>query len=595
VTRRLFLCAFFATAIIVVLVRLDLLATQNLVPALSSVDGSLTNRFELPYRFDGENASLSFHFKHGRFGTTRFRIQADDCITSILINKKPLAGFETPRCNYPYGEDFDFRPYLKRGDNRIEISVRNHTDVGAVVIFVSNWDSLRLLIRLSAAVVLLLLPFYLLPSQSAVLFCCLMIGTILRIAYVSVTPISLRVHDFDHHLFYIHYLVTELQLPEISAGFETHQPPLYYMLCASLYFIQRGLQLPIELFTLFQLLSLLISIGALAITLAALRVFSSFGRLELWLSGLIAASFPSAIYLASRVNNDVLLHFFAVLSLFLLFAWWKSENDRFWFAAMLAIALGTLTKLTALLLLPVACFSLLFRHRSSIRRRICVIRLGLLLYLIPTGWFFYDRIVEQGQSKIIENIDSGLERVYVGERQSFFTFNPVVLLQQPFNNPWSDDFRRYNYWEYFFRSAFFGEYYFGKNYLGLARVMLFCSLWMLPLIALGLRDRCFVLHLTLFVTLVSQAILSSLYPYSPVQDFRYVVFLVLPFVVLFVRGIQLGSPRVRVVGKFIGFNLAIFSLIWFSLLYFRPIDIQSELISSARLISLEPFRALKAF
>jgi hypothetical protein len=63
----------------------------------------------------------------------------------------------------------------------------------------------------------------------------------LALQYVEVTPPSVRQHDVEGHREYIEHLTTEATLPDVRQGWETWQPPLYYVVATAWRWLFSGL------------------------------------------------------------------------------------------------------------------------------------------------------------------------------------------------------------------------------------------------------------------------------------------------------------------------------------------------------------------
>lgn len=132
------------------------------------------------------------------------------------------------------------------------------------------------------------------------------------------------------------------------------------------------------------------------------------------------------------------------------------------------------------------------------------------------------------------------------------TFNPSRVLRVLYVDPLAEGREKGYFLEYFFTSSFFGEYHFPTSYRFLDFVILLMgmiifavalygvfvdirrpSLWALPMIAL-------------FDSMIIVAFLARfLLPFTPTQDFRYSIFLVVPLTYYFFRGVDSLYPSLR--------------------------------------------------
>ena len=134
-------------------------------------------------------------------------------------------------------------------------------------------------------------------------------------------------------------------------------------------------------------------------------------------------------------------------------------------------------------------------------------------------------------------------------------FDPVQVARLPFNNTWSDEYRRQYFWEFFFKSSFIGEFRFPELTL-LASMLMIAAMLCLPLLLLGivsdLRHR-FVAILPVSLSTLALLGAAIAYPaffaYAPNQDFRFSIPLILPITYYIVRGARTVPKRIRVVAQ----------------------------------------------
>jgi len=129
----------------------------------------------------------------------------------------------------------------------------------------------------------------------------------LALQYVEVTSPDVRQHDVEGHREYIEHLVSHGRLPEVQQGWETWQPPLYYIVAA----LWREL-FPVPWFgDPFRAVQFLAAVLYLATLLAGLWMFRQTGLNHLEAAGALSllAFLPGHVFFAARINNDVLLPF----------------------------------------------------------------------------------------------------------------------------------------------------------------------------------------------------------------------------------------------------------------------------------------------
>ena len=376
--------------------------------------------------------------------------------------------------------------------------------------------------------------------QSHRLFLALLFfGILLRTIYVLGTPHSVREHDVWGHIDYIRYVAEHWSIPPTHANSQFYHPPLYYFLMAPFIpFGQTAGWTDDQTFFAIQLCSLFFSWAVLffGLWIGEMLFPEQHHAKSFFLFGMMVATFPSLIFFAARINNDVLYHLFAFGGFAVLLQYWKNPSLHLWIIWATIVGVGMLAKTHVALLVPVACGCLLFQQHLSWKRKIQrLIFAGCIIALLG-GWFHIQRYMDEGNARttVLGNVNVLTNFVEESPR-AFLTFNPVQILRHPFNNPFDDSERRQFFWEYFFRSAFFGEFSLDPGRRLTAQTMLFSALILLSFILLGIR-RGFMHHFhvswpllwSLVILLVAHTAFRWWYPYSSCQDFRYSILLVIP-------------------------------------------------------------------
>lgn len=223
-----------------------------------------------------------------------------------------------------------------------------------------------------------------LPVLGIILVIYLFIGVL----FAVLTP-PWQVPDEPAHYNYIRILAEERRWPVLEMGdypaeyleaikaqcfppempidpirYESHQPPLYYLLAVPLFVLTEGALLPLRLFSL--------ALGAGVVLLAYATVLGLFPYQPLLALGTMAfvAFLPQHVAMMAGVNNDSLAELIlaAVLWQLILFVQAESrEKTGARRAALLGglIGLGLVTKTTDYLALPLAALALGLRWRRG--------------------------------------------------------------------------------------------------------------------------------------------------------------------------------------------------------------------------------------
>jgi tetratricopeptide (TPR) repeat protein len=197
--------------------------------------------------------------------------------------------------------------------------------------------------------------------------------------------------DSKEHLKYINYIQEHRALPLPTEGWETYQPPLYYLIGAlALATCKLSINDPSSVAVL-RFLGGFLGIAQFVLVFLSLRLLLP---VRAALIGLLMAVFlPMHLYLAQYVTNEMLAAALATATLYLCLHILKSDTPRASKFGWLGLAMGAamLSKATAVLLLPIVVAAIagkLAYSRTPIA--ISARNLGLLLAICFTvcGWHY---------------------------------------------------------------------------------------------------------------------------------------------------------------------------------------------------------------
>lgn len=514
---------------------------------------------KLPQDTTGEH-TVSFNLFVSQFHPDRFYFAADDCLQSLVINGRTVEGTAIPFCDFARGRTVDIGSYIYPGKNVIGAVMRNDGGEGMFDFKTATTDAAFLFPFTLFAAAIIAYASYLLYVRKAKawqfsIFWIAAVGIALRIYYFLGTPYWVRGHDTEGHIEYARYLIDHWSIPPIGQGWEFWQPPLYYLMIAipaavaGLAGVDAGVQ------------SRIMQLCGLIASALVLWIAYGIGKMSLhpkdrptvfWIFLGVFAFLPGLVFFAARINNDVLTALLGFAAIAFLLRWWKSADWKNCSLLSVMIGLSLLTKNTNLLLVPIAGTCLLLRRKTPWKKKFSMGAASLGIIFLIAAWLPAYRAItsdHQGFVGNIGNLHSGLK--LDNKPHSYFTFNPVKIVAIPFNNAWSDDARRQQFPEYFYKSAFFGEFDFGNETKPLASLILLLSFipLLLSLFGLGwsLRYKLYeslpFLAMGVFL-LAGHAAFRFQYPYSPSQDFRYSVLVLLPFAHFLCIGISRIRPPV---------------------------------------------------
>ena len=214
--------------------------------------------------------------------------------------------------------------------------------------------------------------------------------------FINNTAVRAPLAGFDakHHLGYINYIQQKHELPKADAGWETHQPPLYYLVAAgTLKLAGLGVDTPEGLMGL-RALSLLSGLGQIFLVFASLRVvFPDELRRPLLGTGM-AALLPAHLYHAHYYTNETFLALL-ISGAFYLTLRALSGSAPWWVNAALGACLGAaaLTKVSAVVVAPVffatLALALIARRETRLKCWAGTLGVSLTTCALVCGWYYW--------------------------------------------------------------------------------------------------------------------------------------------------------------------------------------------------------------
>jgi tetratricopeptide (TPR) repeat protein len=172
-------------------------------------------------------------------------------------------------------------------------------------------------------------------------------------------------YDVFHHLNYISYIQERHALPFANEGLEMFQPPLYYLLSATLLSLLHLPATAEAASVVLRLLGLVIAVAHLVIVWASLRLLFPGERAKQYWGLLLAALFPPLLYISQYVTNEGLAAALMSACVLMGLRALKAQSVSWKACAGLGICLGAalLTKSSALLLLPALAVGLAWKFK----------------------------------------------------------------------------------------------------------------------------------------------------------------------------------------------------------------------------------------
>lgn len=201
--------------------------------------------------------------------------------------------------------------------------------------------------------------------------------------------------DVNGHLGYIEYIRQRHALPLANEGWEMHQPPLYYLLCASILSVFHLATTSDDGIAALRLFGLVLGLIQIGLVFASLRVIFPNDAPKQVVGLILAAFMPVHLYQYQYVTNEILGATLATASLYCCLRILNSERPPVGLYGALGLCLGAalLTKITAMAV-ALVILAILIGHLLTQRERgfwiwIRTVGLTSLLCLAVSGWYYF--------------------------------------------------------------------------------------------------------------------------------------------------------------------------------------------------------------
>lgn len=381
-------------------------------------------------------------------------------------------------------------------------------------------------------------------------------GFVIRLNYVLITTVSLRVRQHDVYKFgggrghsgYIeHFYNNGFTMPDINplTKAQFYHPPLHHFLSALwmrlLTTYGMSYQRAIESLPF---LTLFYSMCALVL---CERIFDKlnlrgFGKI---IALSIAAFHPTFILLSGSVNNDNLAVLFTLLAIYAALKWYNEPTMGNIFLIAIAVGLGMSTKLSVPLAAPAIAIVFIiktFLENDNLLKKFWKQYAVFAVVCIPLGLWYYIRNAVKYKIPMtyIPKLSSSADQ-YIGyhsvyERLFDYSEHPFknVFLNKITNG--EGEYFEYNPFVTIIKTSLFGEYTFTRYYdkiTPFCRILLILNIIMISLSIIGMiycviRKSSFInytfkVFLVLFyiITMASYFVFIFKYPHNCSMDFRY--------------------------------------------------------------------------
>ncbi len=373
------------------------------------------------------------------------------------------------------------------------------------------------------------------------------IWIMVAVGYLTHTPLSDRTHDVAGHLEYTKIIFSELRLPHPNEGWETFQPPLYYLI-NSLIAPPHNILEALHHIIYIRYLSIfygLISILVIAWFLMKVDISPFFRMLIL----LFIVTTPKFVFLFSSYNNDSLATMLGISILAVGYKLYLNWSWKFLLVLFLLSTAAIYTKLTTLgpiaVIIGFSFFGLLVLKLPKIKL-LSIIAVLILSILSLFPWLYFHNYANTG--KFFTNTNSNQKNLPLKTLKKVLKIPILQWSKNEWKEPWAypvvyekphRSTKSYDYLSFVFVTSVIGEHYFYSPSV----TLIWLVLWIHLIVGLIAIVRIFssetvVLPAT-FVILLSHLIhlvhvSSHNYPvWGSYSDYRYICWNVVAWAVLF--------------------------------------------------------------
>jgi hypothetical protein len=231
-------------------------------------------------------------------------------------------------------------------------------------------------------------------TPGCILMVCITVWMIVFINNAPKIPLDSMGFDADAHLYYVEYILNNRSIPLANEGWQTHQPPLFYLVSALVMSLSRMFFAESRALYSLKLIPFLCGVGQICLAYFAARMVFPNSKAKQSLSVVITALIPMNIYISSYLSNETLSAFLISLAIFITILILNSNyhSPKLYCVLGLVIGLAILTKITALTVLPVVFLVLLYKlfseEKCSITRLGKGLGLMFLVIIVVAGWFY---------------------------------------------------------------------------------------------------------------------------------------------------------------------------------------------------------------
>lgn len=296
----------------------------------------------------------------------------------------------------------------------------------------------------------------------------MLFGLICSFTLISMTTVFFKASDINGHFGYVETLY-RLHIPNTKEGWQTYQPPLYYLIAVPFYAIGKNFDLP-QPFEFVRYLSVICHLIFLLFSIGIMQRIVESKRL-VYIGLLLLTLWPAGLVYSGKVNNDILITVFFTAGIYYLLKWFQQATRNDLYYAMIAAILAVAVKSTGVLLCAVIAamfiLKLVFRKiklrdqiKFSTRQWVILVALVLVCFGVNFGRTYYYRIVnDDSRNYLVGNMTNAnydnWKAAYIEDDNInyYVIFDAVTFVEQPYLALYFKDEggRRY-FWNTYFKT-----------------------------------------------------------------------------------------------------------------------------------------------
>jgi hypothetical protein len=241
-------------------------------------------------------------------------------------------------------------------------------------------------------------------SAANVRWLLIVLWAVLGINNIFKVPIETGM-DAQQHYEYIEYVANLWRIPLATQGWQMFQSPLYYIISALLwhYPLSQWFDITTAMLML-RMITLLCGLLQVELTYRAARaVFPLRQDLQIW-GTIIGGFLPMNLYISQVVGNEPLSGLISASAVVLGFVLLTSEReilpDRYFIYLGASLGLALLTKVTVVLLVPLAVMLVIYilnKRQQSLRYIFLRVLLVSGIIFVIAGWYYLRNWIELGR------------------------------------------------------------------------------------------------------------------------------------------------------------------------------------------------------